>query len=172
MATHLQMEPQRHPEIEEADLSPLLLSTAAFGETDVKELPWLTPPPAAHVAQATSLLQMLGAVGTDGTITRLGKRMAQLPCHPRMARMMLQADTPRLKALACDIAALLEEKDPMGDSPGYGPFAPHLPSPPICGRNATWDDGAESPKLQLNTAAWRMLRRTMPTLCPTTRECS
>lgn len=117
MATHLQMEPQRHPEIEEADLSPLLLSTAAFGETDVRELPWLTPPPAAHVAQATSLLQMLGAVGTDGTITRLGKRMAQLPCHPRMARMMLQADTPKLKALACDIAALLEEKDPMGDSP-------------------------------------------------------
>lgn len=43
--------------------------------------------------------------------------MAALPCHPRMARMMLHAATPRLKALACDMAALLEEKDPMSDHP-------------------------------------------------------
>ena len=42
--------------------------------------------------------------------------MAQLPCHPRIAKMMISSDSPASQALACDIAALLEEKDPMGEN--------------------------------------------------------
>lgn len=110
------MDEQRQPEILSADLSSLLLDIAAFGENDVLSLPWLTPPPTGNTAQARQLLQLLGALHTDGTITPLGKRMAALPCHPRIARMMLEADTPARKSLACDIAALLEEKDPMADN--------------------------------------------------------
>ena len=111
------MRQQRVPELLEADLAPLLLSTAAFGEADALSLPWITPPPEGHVAQARQLLTALGALHADGTITLTGRRMAALPCHPRMARMMLHAASPRLKALACDMAALLEEKDPMADHP-------------------------------------------------------
>lgn len=62
------------------------------------------------------MLVSLGAIDTDNNITPLGKRIAALPCHPRMARMIVCADTAERKALACDIAALLEEKDPLADN--------------------------------------------------------
>ena len=107
---------QRKPEIEEADLAPMLLDIAAFGENDIKALPWLTMPPQSNVVKAHSLLISLGAIDEKGCITTLGKRMAALPCHPRIARMILQASDQLLKGVACDIAAILEEKDPMGES--------------------------------------------------------
>ncbi|MDE7342772.1 MAG: ATP-dependent helicase HrpB, partial [Muribaculaceae bacterium] len=103
----------RQPEILSADLAPTLLSIAAWGESNPQRLPWITPPPAGHWAQAASLLHDLGAIDAAGRITSTGHRLAELPCHPRIARMLTEADSPRL---ACDIAALLEEKDPL-DNP-------------------------------------------------------
>ncbi|MDD6940324.1 MAG: DEAD/DEAH box helicase, partial [Prevotella stercorea] len=85
---HLMAE-QRKPEIEEADLAPMLLDTAAFGESDAEALPWLTMPPRAGVFKAKELLTALGAIDENGNITSIGKRMATLPCHPRIARMIL-----------------------------------------------------------------------------------
>ena len=117
-AADLRMEVQRKPEIMVADLSSVRLSIAAFGERDMMSLPWLTPPPLPAVKGAEALLRALGAIETDGRITPLGRRMASLPCHPRISRMMLGAETPSLQALACDVAALLEEKDPMADGTG------------------------------------------------------
>ncbi|MCI7423816.1 MAG: DEAD/DEAH box helicase [Prevotella sp.] len=149
---HLMAE-QRKPEIEEADLAPMLLDTAAFGESDAEALPWLTMPPRAGVFKAKELLTALGAIDENGNITSIGKRMATLPCHPRIARMILATtnlttSTPqgvhlsplgfcRLPEqevhqqhlttstshhtntfLACDIAALLEEKDPLSETGG------------------------------------------------------
>lgn len=117
LATQHQMQEQRKPEIEEADLSSLVLAIAAFGESDVLSLPWLTPPPTGHIMQAVKTLKALGAIAPlDGlSITPLGKKMAQLPCHPRISKMILSAASPSEKSLACDIAALLEEKDPLVD---------------------------------------------------------
>ena len=113
-----QMEERRKPEIEEADLSSMLLDVTAFGESEVQSLPWLTPPPTGNVAKAHELLSALGAVTMDGekhAITPLGRKMALLPCHPRISRMILSAQTPGMKSLACDIAAILEEKDPLAN---------------------------------------------------------
>ena len=149
---HLMAE-QRKPEIEEADHALMLLDTAAFGESDAEALPWLTMPPRAGVFKAKELLTALGAIDENGNITSIGKRMAALPCHPRIARMILATtnlttSTPqgvhlsplgfcRLPeqevhqqhlttstshhnntSLACDIAALLEEKDPLSETGG------------------------------------------------------
>ena len=138
---HLMAE-QRKPEIEEADLAPMVLDTAAFGESDAETLPWLTMPPRAGVFKAKELLTALGAIDENGNITPIGKRMATLPCHPRIARMILATtnlttSTPQgvhlsqvhqqhlttstshnNTSLACDIAALLEEKDPLSESGG------------------------------------------------------
>lgn len=111
------MENQRKPEILEADLAPMLLDIAAFGEGDVESLPWLTVPEKETVYSAEALLRNLGAIDAKGNVTERGKRMAGLPCHPRISSMILHADDDRQKALACDIAALLEEKDPMNDCP-------------------------------------------------------
>ena len=85
---HLMAE-QRKPEIDEADLAPMVLDTAAFGESDAEALPWLTMPPRAGVFKAKELLTALGAIDENGNITPIGKRMAALPCHPRIARMIL-----------------------------------------------------------------------------------
>ena len=114
-ATEARMEENRRPEILEADLAQTLLSIAAWGGT-AEELPWLSAPPPAHLRQARSLLQALGAVDAAGAITSSGRKMAALPCHPRIAHMLIEAKTAEHKALAADIAALLEEKDPMSDS--------------------------------------------------------
>ena len=139
---HLMAE-QRKPEIEEADLAPMVLDTAAFGESDAEALPWLTMPPRAGVFKAKELLTALGAIDENGNITSIGKRMATLPCHPRIARMILATtnlttSTPQgvhlsqvhqqhlntstshhnNTSLACDIAALLEEKDPLSENGG------------------------------------------------------
>lgn len=111
--TEARMAACRVPEIEEADLAALMLDMAAWGEKDIYALPWLTPPPAFKVTQGQKLLQQLGAIDSEGKITPMGQRMAAMPCHPRIARMLCNAGTPGLKALACDIAALMEEKDPM-----------------------------------------------------------
>ncbi len=106
------MQEQRVPEIEEAELSNLVLDIVSFGESDVESLPWLTPPSRAHVQEAYSLLRTLGAIDDRNAITPLGKKMEQMPCHPRISRMILGARNKAEQALACDIAALLEEKVP------------------------------------------------------------
>ncbi len=118
-ATESRMAAVRMPEILEADLSSLVLDIAIWGEHDVEQLPWLTPPVKSAVAYAHRLLTSLGATDEDGRVTEWGRRLSKLPCHPRIARMLLTADTKQRQALAADIAALIEEKDPLageGDS--------------------------------------------------------
>lgn len=116
MLSENRMEEQRTPEILEADLAPMLLDIAAFGESDIESLPWMTVPERDAVYRAKTLLQNLGAIDAKGTITNMGKKMSSLPCHPRISRMILHANDNKQKLLACDIAALLEEKDPFVDS--------------------------------------------------------
>lgn len=111
----LRMKETRVPEIEEADLSSMVLDIAAWGESDVFSLPWLTPPPRDKVFKARQLLCSLGAVNDKGEITPHGKKLARIPCHPRIAQMLTVADDNATKALGADIAAILDEKDPIND---------------------------------------------------------
>ena len=119
LATEQRMPGLRVPEILEADLAPTVLAIAAWGESRPDRLAWLTPPPVQSLARARDLLLGLDAVDASGCITPHGRALAGLPCHPRMAQMLLKADTPWRKALAADLAALLEEKDPL-DTPEAG----------------------------------------------------
>ncbi len=112
-ATQERMAPTRQPEILEADLTGTVLDIAAWGESQPERLPWLTPPPPERIVAAKKLLAALGAIDGKGNITRHGKAMAALPCHPRIANMILRAETPENKSLATDIAALLDDRDPM-----------------------------------------------------------
>ncbi|HWF60130.1 MAG TPA: ATP-dependent helicase HrpB [Nitrospira sp.] len=101
----------RPPEILEADLTPLMLDLAQWGAHDPSELSWLTPPPAGAVAQAKDVLVQLGAFSADGKPTDHARRMAELPLHPRLAHMVLRAVPLGLADLACEVAALLSERD-------------------------------------------------------------
>ncbi len=99
-------------EIETADLTGLALELALWG-APLEDLPFLTPPPAALLAEAQLLLQQLGALTPDLRITEHGKRIARLPVHPRLAHMLVCAG-----AQAAEIAAILNERDPLGRSAG------------------------------------------------------
>lgn len=114
-ATESRMKPNRVPEIAEADLSGMLLDIAAWGCGSAEELPWLTPAPRGHVAEALQLLTRLGATDSRGMITPHGRRMSALPCNPRIANMLVTAGSEAEKALASDIAAILEDKDPINN---------------------------------------------------------
>ncbi len=116
-ATELRMTPHRTPEILEADLSSLALDLANWGILNANQLEWVTEPPKGHLQSAQDTLHELGAL-ENGRITAHGKQMHQLPCHPRMAHMLLKAQEENLVALAADIAALLEERDPLGKEAG------------------------------------------------------
>ena len=111
-ATHAQLSDHRTPEILEADLADLVLDMAQWGVSDINKLTWLNPPPAGHVNQARELLTQLEALDKN-KITEHGRKMHALPCHPRLAHMLLKAEVLNQVALAADIAAVLEEKDPL-----------------------------------------------------------
>jgi ATP-dependent helicase HrpB len=106
------LRPYDRPEILEAELSGLVLDCAAWG-TPPSKLAFPDAPPQGATAAARTLLVELSAMDEAGGITALGKRMSMLGAHPRLAAMMLAAEEITVAARACDIAALLEARDPL-----------------------------------------------------------
>ncbi|SOD57083.1 ATP-dependent helicase HrpB [Pseudoxanthomonas wuyuanensis] len=104
------LEPQRRPEMAQVELASLALELAAWGSDALR---FVDPPPAGALAAARDLLQRLGGLGLSGAITPLGKRMLALGTHPRLAAMLLSAPNGEDRALACDLAALIEARDPL-----------------------------------------------------------
>jgi len=117
-ASESNMLQHRVPEIEQADLSQLVLDLAAWGESDANNLIWLTLPPKENIFKSRELLKLLGAINNDGHITPHGRELCQLPCHPRIAHMLSSAKGQDEKSLATDIAAIIEEKDPLAREAG------------------------------------------------------
>ncbi|MDO9710257.1 ATP-dependent helicase HrpB [Paracraurococcus lichenis] len=111
-ALHRGLAPQDRPAILEEELSGLALDLAAWG-AEPGALAWLDPPPAGAMAAARALLADLDALDREGRVTAVGRRMARLGTHPRLARMLAAAETEGEKAMAADLAALLEERDPV-----------------------------------------------------------
>lgn len=116
-ATDNRMADYRTPEILEADLAPLTLELAQWGVKDINKLAWLSPPPKGTYHQALDTLTQLNAL-ENGHITEHGTQIHKLPCHPRLAHMMLMAEESDLLGLATDLSALLEERDPLGREAG------------------------------------------------------
>jgi ATP-dependent helicase HrpB len=116
---HQSLAPRRPPEILDADLAPLLLELAIWGTANPAELSWLTSPPFGALAQARELLIGLGALNAAGEITAHGKQMAELTLHPRLAHMLLKAVPLQLSYLACELAALLGERDILRGPSGW-----------------------------------------------------
>jgi ATP-dependent helicase HrpB len=103
---------QTEPEIRRVDLAGAVLHLLCMGEKDLSRFPWPEPPPEATVSAAVALLRRLGAV-VEGDVTELGRAMARLPAHPRIARLLIEGrrlGEPQRVALA---AALLAERDPF-----------------------------------------------------------
>jgi ATP-dependent helicase HrpB len=101
------------PEIRRVDLASTVLTLHAWGKPDPRTFGWYEPPDEQTLAAAERLLEMLGALDaeTNGRITPLGRRMNELPLHPRLARLLIAAAEEDQLEQGAAMAALLSEKD-------------------------------------------------------------
>ncbi len=105
--------PSDIPEIHRLDLAGTLLALRAFGMRDPAKFAWFDPPRPERIARDEKLLFMLSAVDSRGAITDLGKKMSQLPLHPRLARLLLAGKEQGLLREAATLAAMLSERDAL-----------------------------------------------------------
>ncbi|MFN7957095.1 MAG: ATP-dependent helicase HrpB [Holophagaceae bacterium] len=95
------------PELQRSDLAEPLLTLHGMGIARPETLDWFERPPEASLAAAEALLTGLGAL-EDGALSPLGRRMADLPLHPRLARLAIGGEDLGIPQLALRAAALLE----------------------------------------------------------------
>jgi ATP-dependent helicase HrpB len=131
--SHARRAEHDEPEIARVELSEAILLLAALGERDPLGFPWVDAPPAESLERARAALRATGAFGDDDRITPLGRAMARIPSHPRLARSLVESDrrgcVRRVAACAAIVAgrdvvrgtggawmkSLLEPDDPAGD---------------------------------------------------------
>ncbi|MGW0003031.1 ATP-dependent helicase HrpB [Nocardia grenadensis] len=97
------------PEIRTADLTRLALELACWGTSDGRGLTWWDAPPSGGLAAGREVLRALGAVGTEGTVTDRGRRMARLGLHPRLARALLDGAAVVGPRAAAEVVAVLDD---------------------------------------------------------------
>ena len=115
--TQAQLADFRTPELLEADLTSLVLDMHVWGKKDIRSMTWLNPPPVNSLVSAEKVLEAIEALD-QGQLTPHGKELHQVPVHPRIAHMLVYAKKANLLPLATDIAAILEEKDPLASQAG------------------------------------------------------
>ena len=113
--SHQSRSDQTEPEIRRVDLAGAVLQLLCLGEANLDQFPWLEPPPVAAQEQAQALLHRLGAADEDGPTER-GRRMARLPVHPRLARLLLEGQQRGVLEATAMAAAILAERDPFARS--------------------------------------------------------
>lgn len=110
---------QTAPEIRRVDLAGAVLQLLCWGETDLLRFPWLEPPREDAVERAIDLLRLVGARDDHG-VTDLGRSLARLPVHPRLGRLLIEAQRLGHTQRGALAAALLSERDPFARSSGVG----------------------------------------------------
>ena len=95
------------PEIEAGDLAGFALELALWGGSEA-DMTFVSPPHAGRLAEARSLLRLLGGLDARDRITDHGRALARAPLHPRLAHMLERAGDS-----AATLAALLAARDPL-----------------------------------------------------------
>ncbi|WP_339723523.1 ATP-dependent helicase HrpB [uncultured Paraglaciecola sp.] len=105
---------QSTPEILQSDMSSFILESAVWG-ADVKDLALLDHPNDAQLSQGFALLRQLELFDDHKTLTALGRKAHALGCHPSIAVMLIKSAKMSQEhlSMACALAALIENKDPM-----------------------------------------------------------
>ena len=106
------MQQYRKPEIEEAELSSMILDLMEWGIKDIYSLKWISLPPKIAYYNAIKLLSNIGAINND-SITDYGKRLRKIPANPILSNLLLKGIANNLGSLACDIVSIIESRDPM-----------------------------------------------------------
>ncbi|MEV6608927.1 ATP-dependent RNA helicase HrpA [Kutzneria sp. NPDC051319] len=99
------------PEILRTNLASVILQMIAAGLGDIAAFPFIDPPDRRNINDGIGLLQELGALEKD-KLTAIGRRLAQLPVDPRLARMVVAAEENGCVREVMVIAAALSIQDP------------------------------------------------------------
>lgn len=99
------------PEIRRMDFTESALALRAMGVTDVAGFPFFEAPSPASLEASDGLLRRLGAITNAGALTDTGRRLLRFPLHPRMARLVVEAENLGVGREGATLAALLGERD-------------------------------------------------------------
>jgi len=77
------------PEIQRTNLSNTVLMLKALGINDLLNFDFMDPPPVQTLVTALQQLYALGALDTEGLLTRLGRKMAEFPLEPQLSKMLI-----------------------------------------------------------------------------------
>ena len=100
------------PEIARADLAQTLLELKSLKVADLDVFPWYEKPQAQSLDASRELVFRLGALTTSDArseLTPLGQRMVKLPAHPRLARMLIEAERLGVLEDAASLASYIME---------------------------------------------------------------
>ncbi len=117
-ADHARRAQQDVAEVHRVDFAEALLQLAALGIDDIAALPWLEPPAPATLERAATLLRELGAMDGSGSLTPRGRRMAHLPVHPRLGRVLLEAARRGCLGRAAVWVAIISERNVLSGAVG------------------------------------------------------
>jgi ATP-dependent helicase HrpB len=110
--SHARFQEYESPEIKRVDLCSTILAIHELGIADIRGFSWFDPPPEESIAGAEKLLIKLSALGRDSrTITPLGRRIASIPVHPRLGRLLVEASDWGVIEQGAAVAAILSEPD-------------------------------------------------------------
>lgn len=108
------------PEIRRLDFTDSALALRAMGVTKLDAFSFFEAPAPSSLTAADDLLRSLGAIDKEGALTTIGKRLLQFPLHPRLARLVVEAENLGVSRDGATLAALLGERDIRLESRSFG----------------------------------------------------
>ena len=95
------------PEIQRTNLASTVLSLKAMGINDLLSFDFMDPPPLETMIMAMEQLHALSALDDEGLLTKLGRRMAEFPLEPQLAKMLIMSVELRCAEEALTIVSML-----------------------------------------------------------------
>ena len=120
VAEHERRDAHTAAEVARIDLASAMLETMSLGVADFARFPWLDAPDASRIGEATRTLVNLGALDAADPargLTEIGRAMARVPAHPRLARALVEGARLGCGRRVARIAAALSDRDPAEDIP-------------------------------------------------------
>lgn len=108
------LEEQTYPEILCSEMSGVVLTLLQLGIEDLVHFDFMDPPAPETLMRALEMLNYLGALDDeDGSLTELGKKMAMLPVHPQLAKMLIASGDYQVPQEVATIVAMLSVPEPF-----------------------------------------------------------
>ncbi|KAL9949934.1 hypothetical protein ACHAQF_000184 [Verticillium nonalfalfae] len=102
-----EMLPTTIPEIQRQNLSHTILMLKAMGINDLLHFDFMDPPPINTMLTALEELYALSALDDEGLLTRLGRKMADFPMEPSLAKVLIMSIDMNCSAEMLIIVAML-----------------------------------------------------------------